>query len=124
MSLTRKEFLSSLVGVAAGAVGAAVLVACSDSGSSGTDASAAVGNCAANGTATPVIGGNHGHVLVVAKADITAGVAKTYDIKGTATHSHTVTLSAANFTALTSNTVVMTVSSTDGHNHTITVMCA
>jgi hypothetical protein len=121
MSLTRKEFLSSLVGVAAGA---AVLVACSDSGGSAADA-AMVGNCAANGVAMPVIGGNHGHVLTVAKADITAGTAKTYDIRGAADHTHSVTISAPNFATLTNNTVVTTSSTTDSsHNHTITIMCA
>ena len=123
MTLTRKEFLGSVVGVAAGAAGAALLVACGDSGG-GADA-AATGNCAMNGAAPPSIGGNHGHVLMVSKADITAGAAKTYDITGTADHSHNVTISAANFATLTSNTTVMTVSTnTQNHTHSITIMCA
>jgi hypothetical protein len=124
MTLTRKEFLSSVVGVAAGAAGAALLVACSDSGSASADAASA-GNCAANGAAPPTIAGNHGHVLTVSKADIAAGVAKTYDITGTADHTHHVTISAPNFGTLTSNMTVSTTSTTDAsHSHTITIMCA
>jgi hypothetical protein len=124
MSLTRKEFLSSVVGVAAGAAGAALLVACGDSGGSAADG-AVSGNCAMNGAAPPTIAGNHGHVLTVSKADIAAGAAKTYDITGTADHTHHVTISAPNFATLTANTAVMTVSTTDlSHNHSITIMCA
>jgi hypothetical protein len=123
MSVTRKEFLGSLVSVAAGAAGAALLVACGDSGGSADGAMA--GNCAMNGTGPPSIAGNHGHVLMVSKADIVAGAAKTYDIMGTADHSHSVTISAPLFAMLASNTTVMTVSTTtDAHSHSITIMCA
>jgi len=123
MSLTRKEFLTSVVGVAAGAAGAALLAGCSDSG--GTADAAPAGNCLMNGTATPAIGGNHGHVLTVSKADIAAGVVKTYDITGQADHTHHVTISAGNFATLTSNMTVSTHSTTDeSHSHSITIMCA
>jgi hypothetical protein len=120
MKLTRKEFLESLVTAAAGAAGAALLVAC---GSSDSSPDAAPGNCAMNGTNVQ-IAGNHGHVMMVSKADITAGVVHVYDITGTATHSHMVTISAANFANLAGNMSVMTVSTTDSnHSHNITVIC-
>ena len=75
-----------------------------------------------NGTSV-TIGGNHGHVLVVAKEDVVAGVDKSYNIEGTALHYHSVTITAAEFAQLAANTTITTESSFDGHSHTITVMC-
>lgn len=122
MSLTRNQFLRSVVSAAAGAAGAAWLVACGDDGGGG-GADAAARSCTMNGT-TVAISGNHGHVLMVSKADVVAGVSKTYDITGTAGHTHTVTISAALFTMLQNNMTVMTISMMDDHTHNITVMCA
>lgn len=123
MKLTRKEFLSSVMTAAAGAAGAAFLVACG--GDSGP-ADATPGNCVANGTHVD-ISGNHGHVMVVSKTEITAGVSKMYDISGGAGHSHFVTIGPNLFAMLQSNTAVTATSTaggTDGHTHTITVTCA
>jgi hypothetical protein len=110
MRLTRKEFLKGvLLGGAAAACG----------GSN-------PGNCLQNGSNSQ-ISANHGHSLVVSKADITAGAAKTYDITGIADHSHSVTLSAADMSALQQNHQAIEVSTNFGsppHNHTITVTCA
>jgi hypothetical protein len=124
MSLTRKQFLKSILGAATGAVGVAALVGC-DSSSSGGDASGA--SCVNNGT-TVDIGSNHGHALTVSKADVTAAADKTYDIMGTATHTHSVTITAAMFGMLKNNNTMQMVVSTSGggmpHTHTITVTCA
>src|SRR5262245_1805251 len=95
MESTRREVL---VLIAGGVVGAAC--GGSNSGSSGPS-----GNCLANGTHVN-IGSNHGHVLAVTIADINAGVDKSYDIRGTADHTHTVTLTAADFASLKQNTGV------------------
>lgn len=76
-----------------------------------------------NGTMI-TIGNNHGHVLVVSKAEVVAGVEKTYDIMGTATHTHSVTVTAAMFAQLQGGTTQMTVSSTTTHSHPITIVCA
>lgn len=122
MNLTRKEFLSSVVTTVAGAAGALLLTACG-SGSSGADA--APPNCLMNGTTT-MIGGNHGHTLTVAKADISAAASKMYDITGSADHSHMVTISANLFGMLANNTSVTTISTAggiDGHMHSINVSC-
>jgi hypothetical protein len=81
------------------------------------------GNCLANGTIA-TIAGNHGHVIIVSHADIVAAVDKTYDITGTAGHSHSVTITAADFTNLTANQGIVELSTTTGHNHSITVNCA
>jgi hypothetical protein len=62
---------------------------------------------------------------MVAKTDVAAGIARTYDIHGTADHSHNVTVAAAMFTMLKANTAVTTTSSKDqGHTHLVTIMCA
>src|SRR5262249_20141621 len=79
-NLSRKEFIVLLVGTATAA-------ACGGSSSEGPS-----GNCAANGT-TVQIAQNTGHVLIVSKADITAGVQKTYTMQGDPSHTHDVTLS-------------------------------
>lgn len=122
MTLTRKEFLRSVVGATAGAAGAALLVGC---GSDGGSADAGATSCTMNGTSS-TIGSNHGHTLMVSKADVTAGAQKMYNIEGGAGHAHTVTVTAAMFTMLQSNTTVMsnsTAGGTDGHTHSVTIMC-
>jgi hypothetical protein len=98
-----------------------VLAACSsDSGS----ADSSPPDCLANGTNIS-IGTNHGHTLTVPVADLNAGVDKTYDIMGSSIHTHSVTITAAQFTMLKANTSIM-VTSTVGsaHTHVVTVGCA
>lgn len=120
MSLTRKEFLGSMIGLASGAAGAVLLVGCGGDEASG-DAGAT--SCSMNGSTTE-IGGNHGHMLVVSKADIAAGVSKTYDITGSADHAHSVAIGASFFAMLQNNMAVTTSSSTvDSHSHSIMVTC-
>jgi hypothetical protein len=112
MDLTRKEFLTLVIGSAAAACG-------------GSMASSS-GNCLANGS-NSIINQNTGHSLIVTKADIAAGVDKTYDIQGTdASHGHSVTLTAADMQALKNNMQVAktsTVGGTPGHSHAIQVVC-
>ena len=135
MTMTRKDFLGTLIkGTAVGAGAAMLLSACGgDDGDGGgtadappagsPDASGAAG-CSAGG-ATVTIGANHGHTLTVSMADVAAGTSRTYDIMGTSLHTHSVILTPAHFTMLAANQVV-TVMSSDGsaHTHAITVRCA
>ena len=115
--LTRKEFLGVM------GAGVAVIAGCGSSGGS-ADANSAVGNCLANGTSV-TIATNHGHAMVVSKDEVAAAVDKTYDIMGTATHTHSVTVTAPSFGTLTGNhSINVTSTTTDGHNHNITVVCA
>jgi hypothetical protein len=116
MDLTRKEFLTLVIGSAAAA-------AC------GGSSPGPSGNCAANGT-NSIISQNTGHSFIVTKADIAAGVAKTYDIQGTdASHTHSVTLTAADMQALKNNMQVAETSSAgaaagqSSHTHAIQVVC-
>ena len=120
MSLTRKEFLSTVMNAAAGAAGAALLVACG--GSSDDDDTG--GNCLMAG-ASANISGNHGHTLSVSAADIMRGTAATYDITGSATdHGHMVTISVGAFAMLANNESAMTVSTSGGgHTHNIMITC-
>lgn len=120
MTMTRKDFLRSLVGVGVGVAGVAVIAGCGDDGGGGTvDAPAAV--CTAP---TAAIGSNHGHVITVSLADVNAGANKTYAIMGTSAHAHDVTVSAAQFTMI-KNGQTVTVQSTDGggHTHSVTLQC-
>src|SRR4051812_38458205 len=121
MTMTRKEFLRSLVGVGVGAASVAALVGCGgDDG--GTPIDAPPPTCDTN---SAVIQANHGHVMTVSKADIDAAAAKTYDIMGSALHTHSVMLTAAHFAMLKTGATVSVTSSSDGtHMHTVTVMCA
>lgn len=78
-------------------------------------------------TPTPVtdvtgsISANHGHTAVIAAAQITTGAAISLDIRGTASHPHTVEVSQAELTTL-KNRQAVTKDSTNnnGHTHTVT----
>jgi hypothetical protein len=117
MKISRRQFLgTALIGTAAAACGG---------DDTGDPADAASKSCTDNGTSV-AIADNHSHVLVVSAADVSAGVDKTYDIMGSADHTHMVTVTAANFTSLKNspnNTVQVTTTSTFAHTHTITLAC-
>ena len=119
MIMTRKDFLRlALLG------GASLAAACGGSGDGTGSMQGPSGNCAANGSAT-TIGGNHGHVLLVPMADILAGAQKNYDIRGTADHTHQVTLTAADMASLQQNLAARETSTvTLSHSHSIVVSCA
>ena len=70
------------------------------------------------------VGKNHGHELTVAFADVMAGAEKTYEIRGTAGHGHTVTLTAGDMKSLQKGDVLRTVSSRGLHAHRVLVRCA
>lgn len=132
--LNRTEFLRSALALAGVGLGAAGLAACSNDNGYGTmPVVSGTGNAGGGGLTnacdttppTDVIAANHGHVLTVTAAEAAAGVDKTYDIMGTATHTHSVTITAAMFAMLETGTVITTTSTTmAGHSHGITVMCA
>ncbi|MBA3818434.1 MAG: hypothetical protein H0X17_06045 [Deltaproteobacteria bacterium] len=138
--MTRFQFLRSLAGLGVGVVGVSVLGACSsddegtnpDAATNQPPADAAPGvdapadapamTCAAT---TAAIGTNHGHTITVAPADVAAAVDKTYAIKGTSAHPHSVRITAAQFVTLRTTGSLTVSSSTDAnHAHTVTVTCA
>ena len=65
---------------------------------------------------TGLIGSNHSHSAVITGAQITAGNAVTLNIQGTAVHSHTLSLTQADLTALKNRQSVTRDSSTDFSN--------
>lgn len=94
-------------GTATGGSGGTATGGASGSGTGGTATGGAAGSgggtsnaCTADLTAE--IFDNHDHELHIPLADIEAGVEKTYDTTGSATHCHTVTLTAADFATLKS----------------------
>ena len=142
--MTRIQFLRSLVGVGASVVGAIALVGCKDDdGSSLPDApgapdvdaavpaidappvrpdAPALPSCSTN---IATIATNHGHAITVTAAEITAGVNKTYDIKGGSAHPHSVVVTAAMFTMLKAGMSVSATSSVGaGHTHVVMITCA
>ena len=68
---------------------------------------------------------NHGHVFVVTLAEIMAGAEKTYEIGGSSTHPHAVTLTAEDMKTLLKGELLRT-KSTQGltHTHRVHVRCA
>jgi hypothetical protein len=70
-----------------------------------------------NGT----VSANHGHQATVTAAQITAATTATLDIRGTADHPHTVSLTANQVMQIGNRQQVVVTSSTDAaHQHTVT----
>jgi hypothetical protein len=72
------------------------------------------------GDKTATISANHGHVAVITSAKLTAGNALVLDIQGSATHNHTVELSAAEVVQIRDGARVAKESSATDHRHTVT----
>jgi len=117
--MTRKQFGSTLLG------GTVLLLIQSCGGGGGSDGYSAAPPPGGSGTGcNDSIADNHGHVLVIATADLDSTTDKTYDIHGTADHTHSVTLTAADLAKLKSHvTVMVTTTVTLAHSHVITISC-
>jgi hypothetical protein len=116
--LDRKEFLTGIAGVTV----TLIVTACGgdDSGNGGTGAGD--GNCSDD--IDVAITSNHGHDMRIAFADFDAGQSKTYSIKGTADHDHSVTLSAQDFTDLKAGkTITKESTNNGGHSHPMQIVC-
>jgi hypothetical protein len=119
MNITRKQFLET----ALTALGAMVALGAAGCSSSDNSSSSGGGDCSKSNAAV-TIEANHGHVLKVTPADVKAAVGKTYHIKGSANHDHTVTLGAPDFQQLAQGqTVYKTSTLTNNHQHPITIVC-
>lgn len=129
--MKRKEFINRTLGTLAVAIPAMTLIGCSgsDSGDGNPDPEPNPdpnpgANCLEDGTNASITA-NHGHSLTVSQQDVAAGVEKTYSIQGSATHDHSVTLTASDFTTLQGNTSISKLSTSgDGHTHNVMVSCA
>ena len=119
MTLTRKEFLGGLAG------GTALLLL---SGCGGGGSSSYGGGMSSSGC-NETIAANHGHVLTIALSDLASMVDKTYDIRGTADHTHSVTFTVAQLQMLKMGQTVNVTSTTSTsatygtHFHAISANC-
>jgi len=120
----RRQFtLASAMAILSG-VAITITSACGGSSSSPSSPSTPAPTPTPTPTATDKVGAisdNHGHSAVITGAQLTAGGALSLDIRGTATHTHTVQLSAAEITSIAGNQrVAKSSSNTNGHDHTVT----
>ncbi len=124
-TLDRRRFtLATAMAMLAG-VAITITEACGSSYSSPTSATGSTGGSGSTGYTggdkTGTISNNHGHSAVITAAQLNAGGDLTLNIQGTATHNHTVALSAAQLVSIAGGTKVAQQSSTDfGHSHTVT----
>ncbi|HEX2881857.1 MAG TPA: hypothetical protein VHO25_20165 [Polyangiaceae bacterium] len=89
-------------------------------GGGGAGGAANNDECGAAGTAeflSVFITADHMHALQVPVADVTAGVAKSYDTTGESGHPHWIYLTAADFTTLAGGGTVIKYSCNDNHEH-------
>ena len=118
LRIGRREFSRSAVIALLGA--ATITIAdCGDGGSSNPSPSPSP--TPTPGDVAGAVSANHGHTAVVTAAQITAANAVSLDIRGSATHPHTVELSAAEVGMIGNRQMVSKTSSNDsGHMHTVT----
>ena len=121
----RREFVKLLVYFGASAAALAACGSGTDSGGNQTQNPPPPGDCSANGGTAASITGNHGHSLMVPKEDFSAGMDKTYDIHGTATHTHSITLTVDQLaTIFAGGQATVTSTLTNDHTHQVKVVCA
>lgn len=120
MDITRKQFFGALAG--SGAL--LWLGGCGGGGSYGS-----TGGTTATSSCSPTIDANHGHALAIPVTDLSSATPMTYSFGGTADHSHSVTLSAAQLQQLKAGTPVTVTSTstasptTAAHTHAVSVAC-
>ena len=118
--MTRKTFCGAL----AGSTVALLFQACGGGGSDAPASGPAPSPGPSGAGCTDTIADNHGHVLVIATADLDSPTDKVYGIQGGAVHNHFVTLTVAQLRALKARTTVsVTSSTTDAHDHGVTISC-
>lgn len=117
----RRATLQSILALFSGVV---ITIGCggSDDGGSPTSPSSPP----PSGPGTGSVSANHGHQAVIESARLSAGNAVSLDIRGGATHPHTVELSAQEVTQIAARQRVSKTSSTNDspdagtHSHTVT----
>ena len=111
---TRREFtVESVLAILAAAT--ITITGCGGGDNPGTNPSPQPGD------REGVVSANHGHRAIVTAAQLNGNNTVTIDMRAQATHNHTLTLTTAQLVSIAANTrVVMTSSTDDGHNHTVT----
>jgi hypothetical protein len=113
--LTRREFtLESALAMLAG-------VTITVSGCGGGSSSNPAGPTLNPGDEGGSISANHGHIATILAAEITAAGPLSLNIRGQATHPHTVTLTASQVQQIGAQQRVSVISTNeDAHDHTVT----
>lgn len=125
--MDRKTFIKKTTGALLVSLPVISLIGCSsdDTANGDPNIDPDQADCLVNGANATSISSNHGHTLVVSKADIDAGAQKSYAIQGSSGHNHNITLTAANFNTLKTAKSINVESSRDSsHRHDVTVSCA
>jgi hypothetical protein len=116
-TLDRREFTLA----AALAVLGGVVITISGEGCGSDSATTPTTTPSGSGDKAGVVSDNHGHSAVITGAELMAGDALQLNIRGAASHPHTVSLSAAEIGMIAANQRVAKQSSTDNsHSHTVT----
>ncbi len=126
--MIRKEFIARTFGAFLIAPTVVFAVGCSSSDDApvNPDPETALSECLENG-ALGNIAENHGHTLTIPKEDIDEAVEKTYELQGSSDHTHTITVTTQDYTALKngSTMAVDIYTSTDNdHRHSVILLCA
>jgi hypothetical protein len=119
-SLTRREFtLEAALAILAGV--SITISGCGSESSTPTSPSTSTSAAPPTDRSASTISANHGHTATILAAQFTAGNAISLDIRGQATHPHTVSISQAEMMQIAANQRVTKDSTTDnGHNHMVT----
>jgi hypothetical protein len=117
--IDRREFtLQSAIAILSAAT---ITISGCGGGSSPAPSPSPTPNPNPSGDAAGSISGNHGHTAVITSAQLTAANAVQLNITGSATHPHTVEVTAAEVAQVAARQRVSKTSSTDdGHTHTVT----
>jgi hypothetical protein len=115
-TMSRRDFtVASALAMLSG-----VVITLTGCGSSSTPTSPNGPGGGSSGDVLGVISANHGHVATITRAQLTAGNALELDIQGTATHTHTVSLSQTELGQIASALRVSKESTTtSAHSHTV-----
>lgn len=125
--MNRKTFIKKAAGAVLVAIPVYSLIGCSNDDSTDIDPAddPSATDCLANGANATSITRNHDHSLTVSKADVDAGVEKSFSIQGGSGHNHTIVLTTANFETLKNEKTFKVESSRDdSHRHEVTISCA
>lgn len=115
-SLSRREVLVLL-----GGASVVITAAACGGGSSPSAPSPTSSNPPASGDKPGTISSNHGHEVVITGGQLQAGGAVTLQFTGSASHTHSLDLSASEVVSIRGGTRVSKESSdSNGHSHTVT----
>jgi hypothetical protein len=120
--LDRREFTAEAVlAMLSGVVILVSETACGGSGYSSPMSPAPLPTTGGTGDEVGQISSNHGHSAMVTAAQLLAGNQVQLDIRGSADHTHSITLTHDDLNSVSSGATVATDSTTtNGHEHTVT----